>query len=115
MRIVLYSLRSAKNGKSELSIDFTNCLTDFNNHQSNTLEIKLPSGTIYLPKWDYLNKLRIIDTGKEFFIVASKQLSRSAAFNYLMRHAVSKLDARINKLNEQKRLYQQEIKGCIAA
>lgn len=112
MKLMLYSLRSAKNGKSELNYDLTKCITDFYNHQSNTLEIKLPSGTIYLPKWEYLNKLRIVDTGKEFFIVANKQLSTKAAFNYLLRYAVQKVDTRIAHLTQLKKTYQKEIKAA---
>lgn len=100
MKLMLYSLRTAKNGKPELNYGLTNCLTDFYNHQSNTLEIKLPSGVIFLPKWDYLNKLRVIDTGKEFFLVANKQLDSNAAKNYLLRYSIEKAEKRKSNLDD---------------
>lgn len=109
MRILLYNLRSKKNGESEIRIDLTNCLTDFNNHQTDTLEIKLPSGTIRLFKWAYLNKPKVYDDGKVFFIVANKQLSTDYAFEILMKYAIQKIDFRIESLNKAKEKYQKEI------
>jgi hypothetical protein len=110
MRVLIYSLRSDKNGKSFLSIDLTNCLTDFENHQTNQLELKLKSGDYILSKWEYLNKMKIFDTGKEFMIFANKQLDRNAAFNLLLRYAVQKVNTRIAHLNQLKLTYQKELK-----
>lgn len=110
MKVILYHLRSDKNGKSFIGIDLTKCLTDFENHQTNTLEIKLPEGTIYLNKWQYLNKMKIYDSGKHFFIVANKQLDSTAAFNFLLRYAVQKVSTRIEFLNQLKKTYQRELK-----
>lgn len=109
MRIMLLSLRTLKDGKSDLNFNLTQCIDDFFNHQSDTLQIKLPSGELRINKWAYLNKGKIYDTGKEFFLVANKQFNQDYAFKLLMEYAILKLDTRIEHLKATKNKYEMEL------
>jgi hypothetical protein len=94
MRIILLSLRYV-NDKPILNFDLTGKLTDFTIHNSDKLEIHLPTGTIYLDKWQYLNKWKIYEDPKNpkcFFIVCNKQANQDYAFKFLMEYAISKID-----------------------
>jgi hypothetical protein len=71
VKLIILSLRSV-NGKSILSFDLTASLSNYFDHTSNILEIKLPTGTIYLNKWSYLNSGKIYQSPKDktlFFMV----------------------------------------------
>jgi len=111
MRVILYSLKHI-NEKIKLSIDLTGKLVDFENHNSNILEIKLDSGTIYLNKFEYLNKMKIFQDPKHnkvAFIVCNKQVSHESAFKALVRHSISKLDKRIENIQSFKIRLQKEL------
>ena len=77
-------------------------LSNFDNHQTNTLEINLPSGTVHLNKWEYLNTSKIYQDAKNpkcFFIVALyKKLKPDYAFDVLMAYSIQKIDSRISEL-----------------
>ena len=112
MKLLLYSLKTI-NDKSKLSIDLTGMLSDFDNHQTNTLQINLPTGTVYLNKWDYLNKPKVYQDEKNpkcFFLVALyKKLSPDAAFNILMKHAIDKIDRRVETLTTVRQRLEKEL------
>lgn len=112
MRLTLLSLRYV-NDKPILNFDLTGKLTDFDNHNSNILEVKLPTGTIHLNRYEYLNTFRIYEdplNAKCFFIVCGyKRINQDYAFKFLMNYAISKIDktvdqlsARVNTLNTLK-------------
>lgn len=112
MKLVILSLRSV-NDKSILSYDLTALLTDYFDHHSDTLEIKLPTGTIHLNKFQYLNKAKIYEDAKNpkcFFMVFSyKKPDEDWAFNYLMKHAINQLDKKVNNIIKIKERLQREL------
>lgn len=101
MRLILLSLRTV-NDRPTLSFDLTGLLTDFENHNSNILEIKLPTGTVKLNKFEYLNKWKVyedVHNTKVFFIVASyKKANQDYAFKFLMEYAIGKIDKTVDTL-----------------
>lgn len=105
MKTLLYSLRDVK-GSTVLSIDLTANIISESNH---TLQINLPSGLTTLNRWDYQNKPVIYSDGKLFFLLCNKSASRKWAFETLMRHAICKVDERINNLNEARGRYLKEL------
>lgn len=118
MRLILLNLRYV-NDKPILNFDLTGKLTDFTNHQSRDLEINLPTGTITLNKWEYLNTWKIYEDPKNpkcFFVVCNKQASQDYAFKFLMEYAISKIDktaddlsSRLNTLHTLKIKLQKEL------
>jgi len=70
VKIVLLSLRSI-GGKVILNYNLTALLTSYFDHHSLTLEIRLPTGTIYLNKWAYLNRYKIYSDGNVSFMAFS--------------------------------------------
>lgn len=101
MRSRIYSLRTV-NDRTVLSLDLTGLIVS-ETHQ--TLQIKLETGTIYLNKWDYLNKMRVYDDGKVFFIIATKAVCQKYIKKFLLEYSIIKIDSRLdNLLNFKERL-----------
>ena len=102
MRFLIFSLRT-HNGKTILNYNLTGHLTDFDNHNSNILEINLPTGTIHLNKWQYLNKMKVYEDPKNpkcFFIVAMyKKMNPDFVFNFLMEYAINKIEKTVDELS----------------
>lgn len=105
VRTIIYSLRSLDK-KSVLSIDLTQHVISEDNQ---TIQLKLPSGETTLKKWDYINKPKIYDDGKVFFMVCNKQVKREYVFKELLKYALNKIDTRIDFLTSLRHLYQQEL------
>lgn len=105
MHTLIYSLRSV-NDKSQLSIDLTGLIVDENNQ---TIQLNLPSGITNIRKYEYLNKMRVYDDGKVFFLICTKHVSRESALKKLLQYAIDKVDQRIGFLNELKGKYQNEM------
>lgn len=103
---MLYSLLD-NDGKVELNIGLTSYLTDFNNHHKPSLEIELPSGFVVLKKSEYLNKGKVYDNSKVFFIVATKSLCQKQAKRLLLQHACNKIDTRLAHLQSLKSNYKK--------
>lgn len=104
MRTILYSLRDEKN-RTELSIDLTGRVIDENLH---SLTVELPTGTVCLQKENWLNRDRVYDDGKVFFLVANKLRNTDHVLKTLIRYAIQKLDTRLahievyrNRLNKE--------------
>lgn len=97
-RLMLYSLLNNK-GRTDLTINLTGHLTDFDNHHTNTLEINLPSGFVCLNRNAYMNTGNIYDNGTVFFIVANKQFCIKQAKRLLMQHALNKTKVRRDNLD----------------
>lgn len=68
MKIVILSLRTV-NDKIVINYNLTALLTDYFNHHSPTLKIELPTVTIYLSKYAYLNRYKIYSDGIHSFMV----------------------------------------------
>jgi hypothetical protein len=104
MRLLLLSLRYV-NERPILNFDLTGKLTDYCNFNTPTLEIALPSGTIFLNKRDYIDKWKVYEdpqNPKCFFIVASyKLVNKKTAFNYLMNYAISKIEKTVSTLSSR--------------
>lgn len=102
MKLVILSLRVV-NDKSVLSYDLTGKLTDFENHHNAYLEIKLPTGVIYLKKWEYVNTLKIYQDAKDakcFFIIFQyKKVNEKACFEHLMKYAIDKVTKSMKELS----------------
>lgn len=90
MKIVVLSLRKI-NDKVLLNYNLTGQLTDFSNHHSPTLEIKLESGTIYLSKWAYLNNYRVyqspVDRETFFMVFTYKRPHNPTVLQRLLKYA----------------------------
>lgn len=101
MRLILLSLRYI-NDRPILNFDLTGLLTDFDNHNTNILEIKLPTGTVNLNKREYMNTWKIYEDAKNpkvFFIVAGyKAPNQDYAFKYLMEYAIGKINKTVDTL-----------------
>lgn len=106
-RLIIYSLKNI-NERSILSIDLTG-LIDPNNPDQSKVKINLKSGLTTLNLWDYFNKPNIYDDGCQFFLICNKSASREWAFKTLLRHAVKKVEQRVNNLNEAKQRYLNEL------
>jgi hypothetical protein len=106
MRIMLYNLLDT-NGKVSLNIGLSGCLVGFDNHHSSVLEIDLPTGLITLNKYEYLNTGKVYDSGKVFFIVATKSFSAKQIKRLLLQHACNKIDSRLAHLESLKLNYKK--------
>lgn len=105
MRCILYSLRDIK-GSTILSIDLTTLILSETNSK---LTINLPSGSVTINKFDWLNREIIYDDGRHFFLICNKQASREWAFKTLMRYAILKVNTRLDNLIEAKERYIKEL------
>lgn len=103
MHTFIYSLRT-RDGLPELDYSL-GLKIEFENPQE--IHIQLSTGIVILKKWDYLNKDRIFDNGKEFFMIATKKVKASYIFSFLLEYACSKLDNRIGKLETLKQQYKR--------
>lgn len=112
MRIVLLSLRIF-NDRPIINYDLTASLTNYFDHQSDIFEIKLPTGTIHLNKFQYLNKAKIYEDPKNskcfFMIFSYKRIKENSAFKILMEYALNKLEGRISHLQSLKQSYSKLI------
>lgn len=88
MRSIIYSLREVNN-KIILSIDLTGNLIAEN---STEYHLKLSTGALTLNKWDYLNKFKIFDDGKNFFCICNKQVDREYVFKKLLEYRINKFE-----------------------
>lgn len=111
-RIRLYSLRTI-NDKSTLSFDLTGLITSETHYN---IQIKLPSGDVYLNHSEYLNKMKVYDDSELFFVVCTKQISTKYAKKVLIKYALEKVDktldtltTRLNKLTGFKERLQGEL------
>jgi hypothetical protein len=113
-RLILYSLKS-DGDKSRLSIDLTGFVRSISDH---SIQIDLPTGRIFLPKWEYVNQMKVYQDPKDqkcFFIVCNKSVSRDDAFNTLMQHAINKLKNRVTSINEMISKLENELAGMEVA
>jgi hypothetical protein len=106
MRTLLYSLRTI-NDKSILSIDLTGLVISEN---SSSLLLKIDNQNVILYKYEYLNRMKIYDNGKVFFIVCSyKKVSRISAYKCLMAYAIEKLKRRKDNIEANIQKYEREL------
>lgn len=105
MRSRLYTLRSVSD-KSVLSLDLTGKIISETHY---SLTIELDSGTIELPKWDYLNKMKVYDDGKIFFIVAGKQVCQKYIKEFLLKYSLDKVENRLDNLVKFKERLKKEL------
>lgn len=95
MKLMLYNLIEVR-GEVKLNIGLTKYLLNFDKHFTAILEIELPdTDLITLNKFDYLNKGKVLDTGKVAFIVATKSFSNKQAKKLLLQHACTKIETRL--------------------
>jgi len=104
-RSIIYSLRDYK-GKPILDYKYSLGIT----HEDNrTLTVNLPTETITLNKPDWVNKMRVYESGNVWFIVCTKAVSADYVLEFLIAHAVKKIEARISHLNTLKTNYEKLI------
>lgn len=96
-------------GKVDTTIALSGCLADFDNHHKSTLEITLPTGLITLSKSEYLNTGKVYDSGKVFFIVATKSFCSKQIKKLLLQYACDKIDVRVERLKSLKMQYEKLI------
>jgi hypothetical protein len=112
VKLIILSLKTF-NDRSILNYDLTNLLTSYFDHHSDILEINLPTGTIRLNKFQYLNKAKIYEDPKNpkcFFMVFSyKKPNEDWAFNELMKHAINQLDKKVDNIIKIKNRLQSEL------
>lgn len=108
IRTIIYTLKRV-NDQSILSIDLTaNIVAE----TVDSLTIKLPhKDAIVLNKYEWVNKDKIYDDGKVFFMVCNKQRNRDYVQDCLARHAMEKVDDRIEYLFAFKNHLKSLIKG----
>lgn len=111
-RLRLYSLKT-RNEKSELNFDLTGLIVTENYY---TLQIKLPSGEVFLNIKEYMNTMKIYDDGEVFFIVCNKMVDLDYAKDILMKYALERVDKtieslsmRVEKLNNFKERLKREM------
>ncbi len=84
------------NDQSILSIDLTQFIVS---ETPTSITIKFPDKEAFtLNKYDWVNKDKIYDDGKTFFMVANKQLNTRFAQDRLARHAMGKVFDKIEDL-----------------
>jgi hypothetical protein len=106
MKTVLYSLRTV-NEKSVLSIDLTGLIVSEN---PQSILLKIADENVILYKYEYLNRMKIYDNGKVFFIVCSyKKVSRISAYKCLMAYAIEKLKRRKDNIEANIQKYEREL------
>lgn len=115
---IAYSLESV-NGLPQLSYKIGNKVLF---EDTEIIKLELPTETVTLKKSHFLNthynKSFIIYDGVDgFFALCTKHCNREYVFDKLMEHAISKIDSRIDKLQNLKRDYCKRIKkpGLVAA
>lgn len=92
MKIVLLHLRVV-NDKTILSWDYTALLSSYFNHHSPTLQVNLPTGTVYLNRYTYLNRFKIyqgVDPDCFFFVFGYKKPDRATVLKLLLKHQEKK-------------------------
>lgn len=105
-RTLLYNLRLV-NDKPILSIDLTGKIIS---EHTDLLIVDLPTGVSEIKKRDYLNKMKIYTVDEKlFFLICTKSVSRESAFNCLLKHAMGKIENRIQKLETLKKQYQLQV------
>jgi hypothetical protein len=98
LRNIIYSLRNIGN-EVVLSIDLTHKILSEESHE---IIIDLPTGVSHIRKSEYLNKMKIYHVDdKLFFLICDKKVSRQFIFETLMKHAIDKVENRINYLDNQ--------------
>ncbi len=102
MHTIVYSLRTL-NGLPGLDYSLGLKMTETNTH----VQVPLSTGIVILKKFDYLNKDRIYDDGKTFFMIATKKVKADYIFRFLLQYSLSKIDNRIGKLETVKEQYKQ--------
>ena len=106
MRTLIYSLRTV-NDKSVLSIDLTGLVISEN---SSSILLNIDNQTVILYKYEYLNRMKIYDNGKIFFIACGyKRVSKSSAYKCLMKHAIEKLKKRKDNIEAHIEKYEKEL------
>lgn len=90
IRTILYSLKRVKSGHSILSIELTAFIVA-ETHTGITIKFPHSEKAVTLDKYEWVNKEKIFDDGKVFFLVANKQLNTKFATSILARYAMDKL------------------------
>ena len=106
-RTRLYTLKPDKNGKALLDITLGLKIT-FEDSEMLKVEVS-PNEIITITKSEWINRARVWDNNKVFFLVASKHFNQKYAFDVLMNHAVSKIDKRIDYLVKLKEQYSKQL------
>lgn len=106
-RLFIYSLRSKDSEYAELSIDLG---LNVINETREAFQLQLPTGTETIKKFEYLNKSKVFDNGKVFFLVCTKSVNREYAFDILLDYAVKKIDTRISHLEALKNNYKSQLR-----
>lgn len=95
MHTIIYSLRDL-NGSPKLDYSLGLKIVF---ETPKEIQIELPTGTVTLNKYKYLNKDIVYDNGdKIFFLICNKQVKSEYAFKFLLRYASNKLATRISNL-----------------
>lgn len=85
--MVLLNIRQVGD-KSIVGYDLTHLLCEYFNHRSPTLKIELPTGTIYLSKYAYLNRYKIYSDGiYSFMAFQYKKPDTKLVLKMLIEHA----------------------------
>lgn len=92
MKIVILSLRKV-NDKIVINYNLTALLTSYFDHHSPTLEVKLPTGTVYLNRYIYLNRFKIfqsVDPNVFFMAFSYKKPHRETVLKLLLKYQEKK-------------------------
>lgn len=103
MKVVLISLGFVKY-KPAISWNYTGLLSNFYDHHGNTLEIKLSTGTVYLSKYEYLNRLKVYENGTYRFLITNyKRVNKPILLKFLLQYEDAKKSKTITlKTNKKK-------------
>jgi len=102
---MLYSLRDIED-RSVLTIDLTAKVISEN---LETITVQLPTGIVDIKKENWLNRDRIYDDGKVFFLVANKQRDTDHIKNVLLKYALQKLDTRAAHIEAMRNRIKKEM------
>lgn len=98
IRNIIYSLRNVNN-QVVLSIDLTAKILS---EDTAYIIIDLPTGISHIRKADYLNKMKIYQVDEKlFFLICDKKVSRKFIFDALMKHAIDKIESRVNLIENE--------------
>lgn len=104
MRIVLISLGFVKD-KPAISWNYTGLLSNYDNHHGNTLEIKLNTGTVYLSKYEYLNRLKVYENGTYRFLITNyKRVNKPVLLKFLLQYEDTKKSKTITIKKKQQKV-----------
>lgn len=79
--------------KHIIGYDLTGLLSNYHNHHSPTLQVNIPTGTVYLNRYTYLNRFKIfqsVDPNVFFMVFGYKKPDKNTVLKLLLKYQEKK-------------------------